>query len=95
MATQVMEQSAARVFKQMQKRAPHSDANFYLEGPYAPVAGERADTELAVRGEIPEALQGLVAQIGPNPGTHHRFIGDGMVHGVRLGDGRARWYRRR
>ena len=37
----------------------------------------------------------------PNPGSdidpaiHHWFLGAGMVHGVRLRDGRAEWYRNR
>ena len=31
----------------------------------------------------------------PDPATYHWFIGDGMVHGLRLGDGRAEWYRNR
>ena len=31
-----------------------------------------------------------------NPGEHHHwFLGDGMVHGVRLVDGEAKWYRNR
>ena len=38
---------------------------------------------------------------GPNPigpvdlRVHHWFIGTGMVHGVRLREGRAEWYRNR
>ena len=31
----------------------------------------------------------------PDPANYHWFIGNGMVHGVRLRDGRAEWYRRR
>jgi carotenoid cleavage dioxygenase-like enzyme len=30
-----------------------------------------------------------------NPGAYHWFVGDGMVHGVRLQGGRALWYRNR
>lgn len=30
-----------------------------------------------------------------DPDTHHLFIGDGMVHGVRLSDRKAEWYRNR
>ena len=58
-------------------------------------------TELTVTGEIPEHLDGRYVRIGPNPvgqpdpATHHWFVGDGMVHGVRLRDGRAEWYRNR
>lgn len=28
-----------------------------------------------------------------DPGTYNWFTGDGMVHGVRIRDGRAEWYR--
>ncbi len=31
----------------------------------------------------------------PEPSTYHWFIGDGMVHGLRLREGRALWYRNR
>lgn len=101
MATRIMEQGAAALSNLLQKRAPKSGKNFYLEGPYAPVPEERFDTELAVDGSLPPALDGLFAQIGPNPmqvrnpATHHWFLGDGMVHGLRLEGGTARWYRNR
>ena len=54
-----------------------------------------------VRGRIPPELDGCYARIGPNPivkvnpANHHWFIGDGMVHGVRLQGGKALWYRNR
>ena len=75
--------------------------NKWLEGPYAPIAGDVTATELTVEGTLPVELQGRYLRNGPNPirpvdpATHHWFIGDGMVHGVRLGDGRADWYRAR
>ena len=31
----------------------------------------------------------------PEPAAYHWFTGDGMVHGIRLRDGRAEWYRNR
>ncbi len=46
-------------------------------------------------GHIPEHLDGRYLRIGPNPiaevdpATYHWFSGDGMVHGVRLRNGRA------
>ena len=58
-------------------------------------------TDLAVTGTIPAALDGRYLRIGPNPVTppnpaaYHWFIGDGMVHGVRLEGGKAMWYRNR
>ncbi|WP_020666323.1 carotenoid oxygenase family protein [Amycolatopsis nigrescens] len=75
--------------------------NEYLEGNYAPLPKEQTITELAVTGRIPEHLDGRYLRNGPNPiaeidpGTYHWFTGDGMVHGIRLRDGRAEWYRNR
>ena len=75
--------------------------NPYLRGNYAPVSEEVAETNLAVRGSIPDELCGRYLRNGPNPvtapepSTYHWFTGDGMVHGIRLRDGRAAWYRNR
>jgi carotenoid cleavage dioxygenase len=75
--------------------------NLYLAGNYAPVANELTTTELPVTGSLPEALSGRYLRNGPNPlsspepSTYHWFTGDGMVHGIRLRDGRAEWYRNR
>lgn len=76
--------------------------NTYLEGAFAPVHAERTITDLAVRGRLPEALEGRFVRIGPNPvqppadpARHHWFLGDGMAHGVRLRAGSAEWYRNR
>ncbi len=76
-------------------------SNPYLQGNYAPVHEEVTATELAVTGSIPEELCGRYLRNGPNPAgtpepsTYHWFTGDGMVHGIRLRDGRAEWYRNR
>jgi carotenoid cleavage dioxygenase len=73
----------------------------FLEGDYAPISREHTITELEVTGKIPEHLDGRYLRNGPNPlsevdpATYHWFTGDGMVHGVRLRDGRAEWYRNR
>ena len=54
-----------------------------------------------MRGEIPRELTGRLLRIGPNPvtppdpATYHWFTGTGMVHGVRMRDGKAEWYRNR
>jgi carotenoid cleavage dioxygenase len=75
--------------------------NKWLEGPYAPIPGDVTATELVVEGTLPVELEGRYLRNGPNPitavdpRTHHWFIGDAMVHGVRLRDGRADWYRAR
>lgn len=76
-------------------------ANPYLAGNFAPVATETTVVDLPVTGSVPVELDGRLARIGPNPvgvvdpATHHWFLGTGMVHGVRLRDGRAEWYRSR
>ena len=76
-------------------------ANPYLEGNFAPVREETTATDLRVTGRLPEALCGRYLRNGPNPVTapepdsYHWFTGDGMVHGIRLRDGRAEWYRNR
>lgn len=73
----------------------------YLDGPYAPVHEEVTAHDLPVTGTLPPELTGRLVRIGPNPvtppdpATYHWFMGDGMVHGVRLQDGNAAWYRNR
>ena len=74
--------------------------NTYLEGYFAPVADEITAEDLPVTGAIPEELRGRYLRNGPNPidadpATYHWFTGTGMVHGIRLEGGRARWYRNR
>ncbi len=84
-------------------RAPYpADApNTYLTGNYGPVLEEVSADALVVEGIIPPELDGLFLRNGPNPmevvdiATHHWFLGDGMVHGTRLKDGKALWYRNR
>lgn len=77
------------------------DASPYLAGNYAPVTEEVTAFDLPVTGQIPQELEGRLLRNGPNPmeavdlASHHWFIGDGMVHGVRLRGGRAEWYRNR
>jgi carotenoid cleavage oxygenase len=72
----------------------------YLQGNFAPVPDEITATDLQVTGTIPPALAGRYIRTGPNPiapdpVNQHWFVGDGMVHGVDLHDGAARWYRNR
>lgn len=87
--------------RKMRQRVPYHPANPFLEGPFAPVTHESIRTDLAVDGQLPESLDGLYLRIGPNPlkvdnpATYHWFTGEGMVHGVRLREGRAEWYRNR
>ncbi len=76
------------------------DVNLYLSGAYIPVQEEVTAYDLPVTGELPPELCGRYLRNGPNPAAevgadHHWFLGDGMVHGVRLNHGRAEWYRNR
>ena len=78
-----------------------NSANPYLIGNMAPVEQEVTAFDLPITGSVPGDLDGRWLRNGPNPRgpvdptTHHWFLGDGMVHGVRLRDGRAEWYRNR
>ena len=73
----------------------------YLSGNFGPVDVESTVTEMEITGSIPEELTGRFLRNGPNPlekvnlPSYHWFTGDGMVHGIRLEDGRADWYRNR
>lgn len=73
----------------------------YLEGHFAPVEVEVTAYDLPVTGRIPVELGGRYVRNDPNPvgveepGAHVWGMGQGMVHGVRLRDGRAEWYRNR
>jgi carotenoid cleavage oxygenase len=75
--------------------------NPYLAGNFGPVRQEATVTQLEVAGTIPPHLDGRYVRNGPNPVTdpdpsaYHWFLGSGMVHGVRVRDGRAEWYRSR
>ena len=74
--------------------------NTFLGGPFAPVTDEITAFDLPVTGRIPAELNGRYLRNGPNPlglddPGYHWFVGAGMVHGVRLRDGRAEWYRNR
>lgn len=73
----------------------------FLEGAFAPVTEELTAFDLPVTGRVPRELNGRFLRNGPNvlgledPRAHHWMLGEGMVHGVRLRDGRAEWYRNR
>ncbi|MDY6997326.1 MAG: carotenoid oxygenase family protein [Actinomycetota bacterium] len=75
--------------------------NRYLSGAFAPIGAEYTLADLEVTGRIPDHLDGRYLRNGPNPigeldpELYHWFIGDGMVHGIRIRDGRAEWYRNR
>ena len=72
----------------------------FLTGIHSPMTAELTIEDLVVTGTIPPELDGRYLRIGPNPiaadpRSYHWFVGDGMVHGLRLEGGHARWYRNR
>lgn len=73
------------------------NGSFFQRGNYAPVADELTEFDLTVEGSIPPELDGWYLRNGPNPrkSTGHWFTGDGMIHGIRVENGRAAWYRNR
>ncbi|MDM9385130.1 carotenoid oxygenase family protein [Chlorogloeopsis sp. ULAP01] len=73
--------------------------NPYLDGNFAPVRHEITTDVLKVIGELPPDLSGMFVRNGPNPqwtpiGQYHWFDGDGMLHGVRISNGRATYRNR-
>ena len=84
--------------KRMDKPA---QPNPFVTGLNTPMDSELTLGKLQVTGRIPPTLDGRYLRIGPNPiapvkaASHHWFLGDGMVHGVRLQGGQALWYRNR
>jgi carotenoid cleavage dioxygenase-like enzyme len=76
--------------------APHP----LLTGIHEPMSEELTIEGLEVKGVIPPELDGRYIRIGPNPAapdprSYHFFTGDGMLHGIRISNGKAIWYRNR
>src|SRR5882724_897935 len=81
-------------------RMPANRPDPFLSTIHAPMKSELTIAEPEVIGTIPAELDGRYLRIGPNPVEpdprgHHWFVGDGMVHGLRIAGGRAAWYRNR
>jgi carotenoid cleavage dioxygenase-like enzyme len=72
---------------------------YRLPGHLRSVPDEIDAVDLPVTGALPPELTGRYLRNGPNalPGeaSGHFQIGPGMLHGVRLREGRAEWYRNR
>ncbi len=85
----------------MATRPLRESPNPFLRDNLAPVDVETTSLDLRVTGHIPPELNGRYLRNGPNPmnnidpESHHWFVGDGMVHGLRLRNGNADWYRNR
>jgi len=83
----------------VRRRLPKSP-NPFVVGIHEPMRSELTLRDLPVTGSIPAGLDGRYLKIGANPAGpalpgHNWFMGDGMVHGLAIGDGVARWYRNR
>lgn len=67
-------------------------SNPFLQENYAPIDHESDSVPAkVVQGQIPSDLNGVFARIGPNPrattnGDYHWFDGNGMIHGVKIGN---------
>ncbi|MBH8562131.1 carotenoid oxygenase family protein [Nostoc sp. CENA67] len=73
--------------------------NPYLESNFAPVELEITADHLPVIGEIPPDLNGMFLRNGPNPlfpspAWYHWFDGHGMLHGVQINNGKAKYHNR-
>lgn len=72
----------------------------YVVGVHAPMPAELTLDGLAVTGSLPAGLRGRYLKMGANPVRpealgHHWFLGDGMIHGLTLGENPAPQYRNR
>ena len=74
------------------------DRPYWEQGNFAAVTDEVTETALEVTGAIPSSLSGLYVRNGSNPPSRtspYWFLGDGMLHGLRIERGKAVWYRNR
>lgn len=95
----VVENSVQLVAAFNRKRLPRT-ARPFLVGIHAPMRSELTIETLAVIGAIPRELDGRYLKMGanpvdPDPVGGHWFLGDGMVHGIAIAQGRVLWYRNR
>ena len=79
----------------LQGAAEYNAQTRFLRGPWEPVQSEhRALESEVVEGALPPGLQGVFLRIGPNPPRpptkrHHVFDGEGMLHSLRIHDGKV------
>lgn len=76
-----------------------SAVNPFLDGNFAPVREEITTDDLKIIGELPPDLSGMFLRNGSNPqwlpkGQYHWFDGDGMLHGLRISNGKASYRNR-
>uniref|UniRef100_A0A2N9F7J5 Carotenoid cleavage dioxygenase 4 n=1 Tax=Fagus sylvatica TaxID=28930 RepID=A0A2N9F7J5_FAGSY len=74
---------------------PSVDPKYVLSQNFSPVLHELPPTECEViQGSLPPSLNGAYIRNGPNPqflprGPYHLFDGDGMLHSIRISQGKA------
>ncbi|KAM1151721.1 hypothetical protein ACFX13_035204 [Malus domestica] len=80
---------------------PSLDPRLVLSDNYAPITEELPPTECKlIQGSLPPCLDGAYIRNGPNPQflpqgrPYHLFDGDGMLHSIRISQGRAMLCRR-
>ena len=84
----------------LRRTLPDDDAHPYRSGAWRPQSTEwRVDDVEVIEGAIPDDLEGLYARNTENPlheaiTAYHPFDGDGMVHAIRFGGGRASYRNR-
>eukprot|EP00252_Welwitschia_mirabilis_P018991 TRINITY_DN4279_c0_g1_i1.p1 TRINITY_DN4279_c0_g1~~TRINITY_DN4279_c0_g1_i1.p1 ORF type:complete len:557 (+),score=58.52 TRINITY_DN4279_c0_g1_i1:179-1849(+) len=71
----------------------------YLFNNFGPVDESDPKSHLPVVGHLPSCLNGEFVRVGPNPrfapvADYHWFDGDGMIHGLRIKDGKATYVSR-
>jgi len=85
---------------ELRRTLPDDDDHPYRSGPWRPQHREwTVDDVEVVEGAIPEDLDGLYARNTENPlhesiQRYHPFDGDGMVHAIRFGGGKASYRNR-
>ncbi|XP_028796877.1 carotenoid 9,10(9',10')-cleavage dioxygenase 1 [Neltuma alba] len=78
----------------------YTKPHHWLSGNFAAVPDETPPTKhLPVEGYLPDCLNGEFVRVGPNPkfapvAGYHWFDGDGMIHGLRIKDGKATYVSR-
>lgn len=79
--------------------AREREACYLLLENYAPVSEMAPTSDLAITGSIPACMNGEFLRVGPNPQFepvrgYHWFDGDGMIHGLKIKDGKATYVAR-
>jgi len=81
-----------RSIPQSNKSNSDKEKPWHLKGNWAPVKDEIVIENLEIKGEIPKEISGMYLRNGMNPVSgysDHWFFGNGMLHGVKINDGKA------